>query len=165
MSCRELQEWGVVEESPKHVITVVEIDSPGWDRELMYKLYIKTCDDRWFSFRRAAFADYGLRELQGLVERYNPDDGFFCTHGKGRPLKEFDDEDDGLKALPLEPFTSLENTGEYWAFSGNHKHYSGAFGYKIFSKNIAQWVYECLKCDEARAPPDQYCPRVYSIEL
>lgn len=160
----ELSESEPIEESEKHKITIVETRCLSYSPEKMYKLYIKA-KDKWFSFRRATYASYGLRELQSLAERYDPKEGFFCTHGVGRPLKEFDDREDGLKALPLEPFTSLTNQGAYWSFGGNHKNYSGAFGYKIFSQNLASWVYEILQCEDVRAPPNRYHPKLYPVEL
>jgi len=156
MTVIEKKEIEVIEESSKHRITVVEIDHPNFGEYgvKMYKLYIKACD-KWFSFRRATYADYGLRELQKLAENYNLDEYFFCVHGVGAPLKEFDydpyPDNPETSALPLESFTWLENCGEYWSFGGNHRSFSGAFVYKIFSKNLASWVYEILCCDGVRA--------------
>ena len=174
MTVIEKQELEVIEESDKHKITVVEIDHPSFGEygKKMYKLYIKA-NDKWFSFRRASYGCgkyfYGLRELQKLAENYNPEEYFFCTHGVGAPLKKFDynpyPEREDTKALPLEPFTHLENCGSYWSFGGNHRNYSGAFGYKIFSKNLASWVYEILQCENIRAPPDKYISRLYTVEL
>jgi len=128
----ETQESKPIESSNKHKITAVMVDN-GWGTpEKMYKLYVKH-NGSWYWFRRAYFRPYGLRELQSLAENYDPGSGYFCTHGKGCPLEEFED-------LPLREFTSIEDCGDYYSFIGNHKHYSGAFGYKIFDPVLAEKI-------------------------
>jgi hypothetical protein len=169
MNIRETDEQPAVEETDNHKITIVTIHS-YWDKpRKMYKLYIKY-GETWFSWRRATHAEYGLRELQELAEQYNPDEGFFMTHGVGHPLREFNDKQIGehtYKGIPLEWFTHLakDDSDLYWNFGGNHRNYSGAFGYKIFSKNLASWVYECLICEGARAPKRESGSGSYPITL
>jgi len=165
---RETQEFETIEESEKHRIAVVMIESAFDEPHKMYKLYIKN-GDNWFSFRRASYGSgkyfYGLRELQKLAKNYNPGKGFFCTHGIGDPLKEFTKGVYDLEPLPLEPFTSLTRQEGYWAFGGNHRNYSGAFGYKIFDQWLAEMVYNSLSKDGVRAPPNKYHQKLYPVEL
>ena len=144
MIVTELKESEPIEQSFKHKITSVDIQIFSDKPEKMYKLYIKA-NEKWHSFRRARYTDYGLKELKNLVNKYNPETKFFCTHGVGNPIKEFNDREDGLKATPFESITSIENVGDYWSFIGNHKNYSMAFGYKIFSEDLANIVNKLLQ--------------------
>jgi hypothetical protein len=160
----ELEENELIEESDKHKITVVTIDDGWGNSKKMYKLWIKY-GDSWFSFRRSSYASYGLRELKELAGRYGPVMGFFCTHGVGDPFEELTKKQCGYDALPLEPFTSLVNCGGYWSFGGNHKGFSGAFGYKIFRRDIVKYVYDFLNKNNVRDPPNRYHPKLYPVEL
>jgi len=75
------------------------------------------------------------------LERFRKifDKGYLCLYGRGHPLEEFTD--------PLDNFTSLDDTEVQGVkrFGGNHREYSAAFHYIIWSRELIEEIEKRLK--------------------
>ncbi len=118
-------------------IDLVNIQSWGSPHK-MYKLMVKVRKKLVFIIRREAW-DFYLKDLIAKAKTHRVKKGFFYDYGKGDPLKEFEDND-------LEDFTFLSKKGKdgTYVFCGNHKKYSGAFRYHIWSRKLASQIRQKL---------------------
>jgi len=88
--------------------------------------------------QRWSNADFYLKSIRDKATSWTEEDGFYCTHGRGHPLQEFEDDN-------LAGFTRLTLEKGLFRFGGNHHRVGGAFGYIIWDQELAQEVDERLE--------------------
>ena len=81
-----------------------------------------------------------LKEIEKIEKTYKQ--GFYCHHGLGDPLKEFEEGD-------LRDITYIsQRTPRIWFFLGNHEKRSGVFHYYIWFPEIIEAIKQKLKPDK-----------------
>jgi len=127
-----------VEDTPHYRVDQVKVWSLG-RYEPMLKLMLKIHGKLVFVRRYdMAEAEFRLPEhLKRLKETF--EEGYFCIYGRGHPLEEFTD--------PLDETTYLYATEVEGVkrFCGNHRRYSAAFNYLVWSRELIEQIERRLR--------------------
>ena len=124
-----------IEETDKYRIDRVDVFM--FEHSDMLALTIKV-NGKEIKVRRWRNADFYLKQIKEKANSWKEEDGFYFEYGRGHPLQEFEGNN-------LEWHTHLTLHNGYYKFGGNHHRTGGAFGYIIWSKELALEIDERLE--------------------
>ena len=107
---------------------------------------ILTVNNEETHIQRYNMAIYQWKEMLGEIEKIEKTykEGFYCHHGLGDPLKEFEEGD-------IEDFSYfVPRTPTIWFLLGNHKKRSGVFHYFVWKPDLIESIKQRMKPEQIK---------------